>query len=56
MRDNWAQLVGPESALHWFPAGFNADTRTLRITADSPAGATKLRLEQRQILARLNEA
>ncbi|MFJ5122974.1 DciA family protein [Kitasatospora sp. NPDC088548] len=54
MRNNWAQLVGPEEATHWFPAGFNADTRTLRITCDSPAWATKLRLEQRAILAKLN--
>ncbi|MGE7437031.1 DciA family protein [Kitasatospora sp. NPDC001175] len=56
MRDNWAQLVGTEAALHWFPAGFTADTRTLRVTVDSPAWATKLRLEQRQILDRLNQA
>ncbi|MFD5437367.1 DciA family protein [Kitasatospora sp. NPDC127067] len=56
MRNNWAQLVGAEEALHWFPAGFNADTRTLRITCDSPAWATKLRLEQRQLLAKLNHA
>ncbi|MEE1783038.1 DUF721 domain-containing protein [Streptomyces sp. SP17BM10] len=54
MRNNWAQLVGAEEALHWFPAGFNADTRTLRITCDSPAWATKLRLEQRQLLTTLN--
>jgi predicted nucleic acid-binding Zn ribbon protein len=54
MRDNWAQLVGAEEATHWFPAGFNADTRTLRVTCDSPAWATKLRLEQRAILAKLN--
>ncbi|WP_052391157.1 DciA family protein [Streptomyces sp. NRRL B-24484] len=56
MRDNWTQLVGPQAAQHWFPAGFNADTRTLRVTCDSPAWATKLRLEQRQILDRLNQA
>ncbi|ARF83216.1 DciA family protein [Kitasatospora aureofaciens] len=56
MRTNWTQLVGTEEALHWFPAGFNADTRTLRITCDSPAWATKLRLEQRQLLAKLNTA
>ncbi|MFE9427763.1 DciA family protein [Kitasatospora sp. NPDC006697] len=56
MRTNWAQLVGTEEALHWSPAGFNADTRTLRITCDSPAWATKLRLEQRQLLAKLNHA
>ncbi|WP_051969115.1 DciA family protein [Kitasatospora azatica] len=56
MRNNWAQLVGAEEALHWFPAGFTADTRTLRITCDSPAWATKLRLEQRQLLAKLNGA
>ncbi|MFF0415630.1 DciA family protein [Kitasatospora sp. NPDC004745] len=56
MRNNWAQLVGAEGSTHWFPAGFNADTRTLRITCDSPAWATKLRLEQRQLLAKLNHA
>ncbi|MFD4659703.1 DciA family protein [Kitasatospora sp. NPDC058444] len=56
MRDNWAQLVGPEAALHWYPAGFNTATRTLRVTCDSPAWATKLRLEQRAILAKLNDA
>ncbi|MET8624728.1 DUF721 domain-containing protein [Kitasatospora sp. NPDC004669] len=56
MRSNWAQLVGAEESLHWFPAGFNPDTRTLRITCDSPAWATKLRLEQRAILAKLNTA
>ncbi|MFJ2191617.1 DciA family protein [Kitasatospora sp. NPDC087861] len=54
MRDNRAQLVGTEAALHWFLAGFNPDTRTLRITCDSPAWTTKLHLEQRQILGRLN--
>ncbi|MFF2080592.1 DciA family protein [Kitasatospora sp. NPDC058162] len=54
MRSNWAQLVGPEEASHWFPAGFNASTRTLRITCDSPAWATKLRLEQPAVLAQLN--
>ncbi|MGE7439524.1 DciA family protein [Kitasatospora sp. NPDC001175] len=56
MRNNWAQLVGAEEATHWFPAGFNADTRTLRITCDSPAWATKLRLEQHQLLTKLNQA
>ncbi|MEW1914480.1 DciA family protein [Kitasatospora sp. NPDC085895] len=56
LRDTWAQLVGPQAALHWFPAGFNADTRTLRVTCDSPAWATKLRLDQRAVLARLNSA
>ncbi|MFH9354029.1 DciA family protein [Kitasatospora sp. NPDC017646] len=56
MRDNWAQLVGPDQAAHWYPAGFNADTRTLRVTCDSPAWATKLRLEQRAILAKINGA
>ncbi|MFJ7250152.1 DciA family protein [Kitasatospora sp. NPDC098652] len=56
MRSNWASLVGAEESLHWFPAGFNADTRTLRVTCDSPAWATKLRLEQRAILAKLNGA
>jgi hypothetical protein len=56
MRSNWTQLVGAEESLHWFPAGFNPDTRTLRITCDSPAWATKLRLEQRQILGKLNAA
>ncbi|MER5642176.1 DciA family protein [Kitasatospora sp. NPDC002227] len=56
MRNNWAQLVGAEEATHWAPAGFNADTRTLRIACDSPAWATKLRLEQRQLLAKLNAA
>jgi len=56
MRNNWAQLVGADEATHWFPAGFNADTRTLRIACDSPAWATKLRLEQRQLLAKLNTA
>ncbi|MFJ2191605.1 DciA family protein [Kitasatospora sp. NPDC087861] len=56
MRNNWAQLVGTDAALHWFPAGFNPDTRTLHITCDSPAWTTKLRLEQRQLLAKLNHA
>ncbi|MER7848326.1 DciA family protein [Kitasatospora sp. NPDC096077] len=56
MRGNWAQLVGAEEATHWAPSGFNADTRTLRITCDSPTWATKLRLEQRQLLAKLNHA
>ena len=56
MRDNWTQLVGPENAAHWSPAGYNADTRTLRIVADPPAWATKLRLEQRAVLAKLNDA
>ncbi|MGA5823719.1 DciA family protein [Kitasatospora sp. NPDC094028] len=56
MRDNWAQLVGPEQAAHWAPARFNAETRTLRVACDSPAWATKLRLEQRTILAKLNTA
>ncbi|MFJ2781209.1 DciA family protein [Kitasatospora sp. NPDC087315] len=51
-----ATSTGAEAALHWFPAGFNADTRTLRITCDSPAWATKLRLEQRQLLTKLNAA
>ncbi|MFJ6140320.1 DciA family protein [Kitasatospora sp. NPDC092286] len=51
-----ATSTGADAALHWFPAGFNADTRTLRITCDSPAWATKLRLEQRQLLTKLNAA
>ncbi|MFD9061451.1 DciA family protein [Kitasatospora purpeofusca] len=54
LRDRWATIVGTENALHWAPAGFNADTCTLRVVADSPAWATKLRLTARQVLADLD--
>ncbi|MEE1821243.1 DciA family protein [Streptomyces sp. BE20] len=55
LRDRWAAIVGTENALHWAPAGFNADTRTLRVVADSPAWATKLRLTTRKVLADLDK-
>ncbi|MFD0260130.1 DciA family protein [Kitasatospora indigofera] len=53
--DRWQSIVGTENADHWAPGGFNAGTRTLRILADSPAWATKLRLTTRQVLADLDK-
>lgn len=55
IRDRWATIVGTESAQHWAPAGFDPDTRTLRVLADSPAWATKLRLQTRQLLQQLDQ-
>ncbi|MGW4651811.1 DciA family protein [Kitasatospora sp. NPDC004289] len=55
LRDRWATIVGTENAFHWAPGGFDPDTRTLRVVADSPAWATKLRLETRQLLQQLDQ-
>ncbi|MFF8775101.1 DciA family protein [Kitasatospora sp. NPDC015120] len=55
LRDRWKTIVGTENALHWAPAGFDPDTRTLRVVADSPAWATKLRLDTRRLLQQLDQ-
>ena len=49
--NSWAEIVGAEIADHCVPAGFDAGT--LRLTAESTAWATKLRLLQSQILAKI---
>ena len=49
--NSWAEIVGAEIADHCVPAGFNAGT--LRLTAESTAWATQLRLLQSQILAKI---
>ena len=49
--NSWAQIVGPEIADHCIPAGF--DEGTLRLTAESTAWATQLRLLQNQIMAKI---
>ncbi|MFC8454757.1 DciA family protein [Kitasatospora sp. NPDC057223] len=55
IRDRWQSIVGTENSQHWAPAGFDPDTRTLRVLADTPAWATKLRLTTRQVLADLDK-
>jgi predicted nucleic acid-binding Zn ribbon protein len=49
--NSWAEIVGAEIADHCVPAGFDAGT--LRLTAESTAWATQLRLLQSQILAKI---
>ena len=49
--NSWAEIVGAEIADHCVPAGF--DEGTLRLTAESTAWATQLRLLQSQILAKI---
>ena len=49
--NSWAQIVGPEIADHCIPAGF--EEGTLRLTAESTAWATQLRLLQNQIMAKI---
>ena len=48
---SWAGIVGAEIANHCVPASFDAGT--LRLTAESTAWATQLRLLQNQILAKI---
>jgi predicted nucleic acid-binding Zn ribbon protein len=49
--NSWAEIVGAEIADHCVPAGFDAGT--LRLTAESTAWATQLRLLQSHILAKI---
>ena len=49
--NSWPAIVGPEIADHCIPAGF--DEGTLRLTAESTAWATQLRLLQSQIMAKI---
>ena len=49
--NSWAEIVGAEIADHCVPAGF--DEGTLRLTAESTAWATQLRMLQSQILAKI---
>jgi len=49
--NSWAQIVGPEIADHCVPAGF--EEGTLRLTAESTAWATQLRMLQSQIMAKI---
>ena len=52
--NSWAQIVGPEIADHCVPAGF--EEGTLRLTAESTAWATQLRLMQAILLEKVTEA
>ena len=49
--NSWAEIVGADIADHCVPAGFDAGT--LRLTAESTAWATQLRLLQSHILAKI---
>jgi predicted nucleic acid-binding Zn ribbon protein len=49
--NSWAQIVGAEIADHCVPAGFTDGT--LRLTAESTAWATALRMLTNQILAKI---
>jgi predicted nucleic acid-binding Zn ribbon protein len=49
--NSWPAIVGPEIADHCTPAGF--EEGTLRLTAESTAWATQLRLLQNQIMAKI---
>ena len=49
--NSWAEIVGAEIADHCVPAGF--DQGTPRLTAESTAWATPLRILQNQILAKI---
>lgn len=49
--NSWAEIVGAEIADHCVPAGF--DEGTLRLTAESTAWATQLRMLQNQVLAKI---
>ena len=50
---HWADIVGPQLALHTKPETFDAGELT--VSADSPAWATQVRLMAPQILKRLAE-
>ena len=49
--NSWPQIVGPEIADHCVPAGF--DEGTLRLTAESTAWATQLRMLNSQIMVKI---
>lgn len=49
--NSWSAIVGPEIADHCVPAGF--EEGTLRLTAESTAWATQLRLLNSQIMAKI---
>ena len=49
--NSWDDIVGAEIADHCVPAGF--EEGTLRLTAESTAWATQLRILQSQILAKI---
>jgi predicted nucleic acid-binding Zn ribbon protein len=50
---HWADIVGPQLALHTKPESFEAGELT--VAADSPAWATQVRLMAPQLLKRLGE-
>ncbi len=50
--NSWAQIVGADIAEHCVPAGF--EDGTLRLTAESTAWATQLRMLQNQIMAKIS--
>lgn len=50
---HWADIVGPQLALHTKPESFDAGELT--VSADSPAWATQVRLMAPQLLKRLAE-
>ena len=50
---HWADIVGPQLALHTKPESFEAGELT--VSADSPAWATQVRLMGPQLLKRLGE-
>jgi predicted nucleic acid-binding Zn ribbon protein len=50
---HWADIVGPQLALHTKPESFEAGELT--VSADSPAWATQVRLMAPQLLKRLGE-
>ena len=50
---HWADIVGPQLALHTKPDSFDAGELT--VSADSPAWATQVRLMAPQLLKRLAE-
>ena len=50
---HWADIVGPQLALHTRPEAFEAGELT--VSADSPAWATQVRLMAPQLLKRLGE-
>nr|WP_323379219.1 DciA family protein [Streptomyces durbertensis] len=51
----WPEIVGGKNAEHWQPAGYDEESRVLRVRCDTAAWATELRRLAPVLVRRLNE-